>query len=320
LIGHFRFFVLPYTFSFLFYTGRGHAPGTYYPVARAKPAMPGYNVQQPKQPMDKTTDIYFPSGEPEKTVISNIWRLTDHDLQNRKEIILPKGTVEVIFNFSDRVNYFNPVWQRSKSLSTVFINGINCKPFHLIKSGRQQFLGIQLNTVGLRLLFNLSVKEFNDNVYDGNEVLPGMGLLAEELFAAPAFPQQVDIIIRWIRSRISRLSCRYSINRALQLQCLSAGHHLTVKQLSEAICLSDRQLRRFSTDWFGMNTEELVHYNKYLTGLHLLHHSTRPLTEIGLQAGYYDQSHFIRAFKQYTELSPKQYRAANAEFIGHLAV
>lgn len=75
---------------------------------------------------------------------------------------------------------------------------------------------------------------------------------------------------------------------------------------------------RFAQDWLGMNTEDFIQYHKYLYCLHLLRDSKQTLTEIAYEAGYYDQSHFIREFKSYTNLTPKQYREANVEFHGHI--
>lgn len=255
----------------------------------------------------------------EKTVISSIWRLADSELKNREEVILPKGTIEIIFNFSESITYFNPSLQLSKLLPIAFVNGVNYKPFLLRKSGRQEFLGIQLKSVGLRLLFNISVKEYNDRVYDANEAGQNLSLLAEEIYYAQKFQHQVEIILKWVRQRISKIN-KHSVSRVQKLQYLSSNHHLNVKNICQEICLSDRQLRRFSLDWLGMNTEDFINYNKYLTSLQLLHSPEKSLTEVGLEAGYYDQSHFIREFKYYTELTPKQYRAAKALYPGHLPV
>lgn len=268
--------------------------------------------------MTKTTDIYCPTSEIEKTFLKSIWRLSEYDLHKRKEIILPKGTVEIIFNFSDKINYFNPSLQVSKILPTVFVNGINFKPFELIKTGRQEFLGIQLNSIGLRLLFNISAKEFNNCVYEGKEICSHLDILADELFYKQSFSQQVEIILKWIRNKVIAINNPHLINRATKMLCLKQHNDLSVKKLSNEICLSDRQLRRFSQDWLGMNTEEFILYNKYLTSLHLLHNSEITLTEVGLEAGYYDQSHFIREFKSYTDLTPKQYQEANTDLPGHI--
>ncbi len=270
--------------------------------------------------MTKSSDIYFPTGEIEKTFINSIWRLSENDLNERKEIILPKGTVEIIFNFSDKIDYFNPSLQISKCLPQVFINGINFKPFELTKTGKQEFLGIQLNSIGLRLLFNISAKEFNDSVLEGREVCLQLDNLAHELFYRQTFSQQVEILLTWIRKKISQSNCQFSISRANKLLSLSSQHNLTVKHICEQVCLSDRQLRRFSQDWLGTNTEEFIQYYRYLYCLQLLTHSKQTLTEIGYEAGYYDQSHFIREFKSFTNLTPKQYRDANVEHLGHIIV
>lgn len=268
--------------------------------------------------MTKSENIYYPKGEIEKTFINSIWRLSEHDLNIRKEIILPKGTVEIIFNFSERITYFNPTSQVLINLPTVFVNGINFKPFELIKTGKQYFLGIQLKSIGLKLLFNVSAKEFNDNVFDGKDICSELDSLAEKLFDNQIFSQQVEIIIKWIKNKTSILKYRYQIDRAIKLININCNQNLTVKDLSRGIFLSDRQLRRFAVDWLGMNTEEFISYKKYLICLYLLHKSNLNLTEIALEAGYYDQSHFIREFKSYTNLTPRQYRKVNKSIPGHI--
>lgn len=268
--------------------------------------------------MKKSAAIYFPTGELEKTLLNSIWRLSETELCQRKEIILPKGTVEIIFNFSEKIHYNNPSLQVSKELPPVFVNGINFKPFELIKTGRQEFLGIQLNNIGLRLLFNISTKELNNCVYDGKEICPQLDLLANELINNQSFSQQVKTILVWIRKKVSIKHLQHSISRVQKLMSYHCFQNLTVKKLSEDICLSDRHLRRFSQDWLGMCTEEFIRYGKYLHCLQRLHQSKIPLTEIGLSAGYYDQSHFIREFKSYTHLTPKQYQDANTGLPGHI--
>ena len=40
----------------------------------------------------------------------------------------------------------------------------------------------------------------------------------------------------------------------------------------------------------------------------LIKHSNRSLTEIGLECGFFDQSHFIKTFKDVTGFTPKEYR------------
>ena len=269
--------------------------------------------------MIKSADIFTTTNEIEKIFIHRIWQLSDDDTHSRREIILPKGTVEIIFNFSDRIYYSKDTTIQSQiTLPAVFINGINFKPFELIKTGRQEFLGIQLNGIGLRLLFNISAKELNNTVCNGNELCTQLEDLACLLFHKNTFHDRIQIILSWIREKVNLNNLHYSLERIRKLIGHNCCNGQSIKKLSQEICLSDRQLRRFTQNWLGMNTEEFIQYNKYLKCLHLLHNPAQSLTDIGLEAGYFDQSHFIREFKSYTDMTPRNYREANAEFPGHI--
>ncbi len=268
--------------------------------------------------MTNTTDVYHPSGETEKQFINCIWRIHECNIQEKTEIILPKGTVELIFNLADDIFYCNSASEIRKKLPSCFINGINFKPFNLIKNGQQIFLGIQLNAIGLKILLNVSVKEFNNNVLEGSHVCKSLDTLTHQLFSKKTFNEQVVTIMKWISQRISVSNYYKAINQIHALFFSKAINDLTVKKLCNEVSLSDRHLRRLSSEWLGMNTETFILYNKYLSSLHLLHKSDLPLTQIGLEAGYFDQSHFIREFKSYTDLTPGEYRLSITNLPGHI--
>lgn len=270
--------------------------------------------------MTNTADIYYPFDQTEKYFIKSIWQLQEFNIYEITETILPKGTVEIIFNFSDNITYFNPTLDIKTTLPYCFINGINHKPFKLIKDGQQRFLGIQLNTFGLKVLFDVNVKEFNDKIFDGSEVCKSLDTLAHHLYYKKSFNEQVQIIRNWINQRISVSNSIKALNQIHNLFYSCKLNDITVKTLSNSSHLSDRQLRRLSLVWLGMNTETFILYNKYLTSLHLMHHSDLSLTQIGLEAGYYDQSHFIREFKYYTDLTPKEYQYSKSNLPGHIIV
>ncbi len=260
--------------------------------------------------MTNSSDIYYPVDEAEKRFISSIWRLQEYNGSQRTETILPKGTVEIIFNLSDSITYINPDLNIGKTLPYCFINGINFMPFHLIKEGQQLFLGIQLSYIGLKCLFDVPVKEFNNNVIEGSQVCKSLDMLYRQLFLKKKFAEQVEIIRNWAYQKISVSRHYKTINQIHNIFYSNKLKNITVNELCFEKCISDRQLRRLSAEWLGMNTETFLLYNKYILALNLLHiPSDLSLTQIGLEAGYYDQSHFIREFKSYTKLTPKEYQA-----------
>jgi AraC-like DNA-binding protein len=66
-----------------------------------------------------------------------------------------------------------------------------------------------------------------------------------------------------------------------------------------------------------MNTEEMLLYKKYLHAVDLLHSSHLSLTQIAYQSGFVDQSHFIRSFRLFTQMTPGEYRQQKSHLPGH---
>lgn len=268
--------------------------------------------------MINSARIYFPTAEAERYFINSIWRLQEYNTRQCIETILPKGTVEIIFNLSDNIIYSNPATGVKINLPCCFVNGINYKPFNIVKEGQQTFLGIQLNAMGLKILFNISAEEFNDNIVEGCLACKSLEALSGQLFLKKTFEEQIEIIRKWICQKISDSKYSKSINQIYNLFYRQNRDELTVKKLCGESCVSDRQFRRLAIDWLGTNPETFLRYNKYISALHLLHRSDSSLTQLGLQAGYYDQSHFIREFKYFTGLTPKEYKAAGKGLPGHI--
>jgi hypothetical protein len=148
--------------------------------------------------MTNSADIYYPTDEMERHFVKSIWRLHDCTVHERTETILPKGTVEIIFNLSDNITYLNPSSNSKMTLPSCFINGVNFKPFNLDKVGQQLFLGIQLNAIGLKGIFNVTVKEFNNNVIEGSQVCKSLNTLCHQLFLKKTFNEQVEAIRKWL--------------------------------------------------------------------------------------------------------------------------
>ncbi len=267
--------------------------------------------------MTNSAHIYYPSGETERLFIKSIWRLHEYNTREKTETILPKGTAEIIFNLSDSITYVNQIAD-SQTLPFCFINGINFKPFTLVKKGQQKFIGIQLNTIGLKVLFDIPVKEFSDHIYDGWQVCRSLESLSYQLFSKKSFNEQVKIILKWIHERISVSRATKTLPQIYNFFYSNPSPLLTVRTLCNERFISDRQLRRLSNEWLGMNSESFLLYNKYLRALNLLHRSNASLTQVGLDVGYYDQSHFIREFKSFTDLTPKEYRAEISYLPGHI--
>lgn len=86
----------------------------------------------------------------------------------------------------------------------------------------------------------------------------------------------------------------------------------SVAQLADKFNLSVRQFDRKFKEYAGFSPKtylRLVRLNKATQQ----HRANKPLTQIALECGYYDQSHFIHDVKAFTGYHPSFYFSGNAE-------
>jgi AraC-like DNA-binding protein len=82
---------------------------------------------------------------------------------------------------------------------------------------------------------------------------------------------------------------------------------ISVGKLSAEIGLSQRQLLRSFQERIGLSPKEYLRVSRFTHSLqYLKRYPHISLTEVACQSGYYDQSHFIRDYKEYTGYSPSE--------------
>lgn len=268
--------------------------------------------------MERTANVYYPTTSPEHIFIRQIWSTKDIQPNKRTEKILPKGTAEIIFNLSEGIHCYKMDKENAFYLPKYFINGINLNPINLSISSRQYFVGIQFNIFALKYIFKIPSVEFNDQVLEGSLVCKSLDTLAEKLSESYSFQQQADTIIQWFRHKIKNCTGLEAKNRIIHLHADPEIIHLSPKTIGKKYNITPRHLSRLCVEYLGMCTEDVILYRKYLSSLYQIHYPHQSLTQITYDCGYYDQSHFVRTFKLFTGLTPKQYRNAASEFPGHI--
>lgn len=268
--------------------------------------------------MQQTTNIFYPDSGADNSLIRYIWQINKSDCGVEKEIILPKGTAEIIFNLSEKTLRFNDSENASVNLYRCIINGLNTIPHCLIKNESQLFIGIQLHPFALKYLFGIPNKEFTNQVLDGFTLCNSLEILFDELASVVHFERRVALILKWFKEKIECNNRQSDKSMIFDLYYNADIEKQSVKSISKAYNLSDRHLRRLSNDYLGINTEDFILYRKYLKSLLQLHDTKKSLTEVAYLSDYYDQPHFIREFKAFTGLTPGEYRKNMSGLPGHL--
>jgi AraC-like DNA-binding protein len=247
--------------------------------------------------------------------VHSIWQVEGKP-QFHKELILPKGIVEIIFNFSDRNPFVAQIAANRYYLPGCFINGFNTKPIALTLPENQSFFGVRLQPLAVKQILKVPASAFLDMAVDLSLIDKNFNTLWHQLAEENIFEKRVAIFY----NHIQKIAAQQQPRETMINEFLSGAdkHDLSVPQLSGILCYSSRQLSRKIFEATGMNTEAMLLYKKYLHTVHLVHHTDLPLTEIAYLGNFSDQSHFIRTFKEFTGLTPGEYRRNKGFITGHL--
>lgn len=84
---------------------------------------------------------------------------------------------------------------------------------------------------------------------------------------------------------------------------------ITSSTLAHELGLSQQHLNRLMNQQFGYSSKQFLKVHRFRACLNHMNHSPHEnLSQIALEAGYFDQAHFSHEFKTMSGVSPGQYR------------
>ncbi len=98
------------------------------------------------------------------------------------------------------------------------------------------------------------------------------------------------------------------LTRACEFVLANYAQPIAIKELAARAHLSVSQLQREFQRLFGMSPGDYILRVRLLMTRRQLEETTTPVGTIALDGGFYDQSHFTRAFRAATGLRPLEYR------------
>jgi AraC-like DNA-binding protein len=226
--------------------------------------------------------------------------------QFNNETILPKGNTEIIFDLSETNSIQASMGEGLPSrLPGCFIISYGRVPVYIQSPKQQTYFGLIVDPVAIYSLLGAPAGEFANQPIDLTLVDKSFYELWEQLTEEKEFSERVALTTKWVKMKTRPLHAQdYMLNEFL---CNPLSKPMTVTEVADTLCFSPRHLSRKIKSITGLNTEEVLLYKKYLRSLHLIHHSTLPLTTIGHESYFSDQSHFIKAFKLFSNMTPSEY-------------
>ncbi len=104
--------------------------------------------------------------------------------------------------------------------------------------------------------------------------------------------------------------------RAEEMLRASLAGNISVSELAIAGSLSESHFARRFRHSFGTSVHQYLIHLRIDHAKHLLADSDKPLVEIALQSGFYDQASFTRTFRRIERTTPSRWRRFNQDGLG----
>ncbi|HVI45833.1 MAG TPA: helix-turn-helix transcriptional regulator [Chitinophaga sp.] len=174
--------------------------------------------------------------------------------------------------------------------------------------------GTYLYPHAIPLLFNIPAPELTNQMTDLQLLLQAAGSeLEEKIWNARSTAQRVKIMESFI---LQRLAKHYKAEPPV-FQCIQSIIHskglVTIKQLASDHFLSERQFERKFRQFSGFSPKLFSRIVRFQSTMAQYGNKEKSLTEIALECGYYDQSHFIHEFREFSGNHPRHYFSGDSD-------
>ncbi|MDR2357634.1 MAG: helix-turn-helix domain-containing protein [Oscillospiraceae bacterium] len=174
-----------------------------------------------------------------------------------------------------------------------------------LKKGDSYF-GVRFMPGYIPARFDVAIPELVDRRADVRD-MPGGEALIARVAEAGCFAERAAVIDRYIGNDWRSSDLLQLLIGAVE----RSGGCARIADLENKTMYSARYINKVFTQNIGVSPKEFSEHVRFQSLIARLNVSeTARLTDIAADAGYYDQSHFIREFKRFTAVTPREYADA----------
>lgn len=233
----------------------------------------------------------------------------------------PNGFASMVFN------YGTPYRVTSQKLnngiiSKNFLTGQATKSYQLQLSGKIGMVGIVFRPAGLHSLFGLPMYEFSDERINLRDVLgKQIDECSDKIETATSYTERIRLLeqflnLQFLRKQPDTDRTDYAANLIVEQRGV-----VNITDLMEELFVCRRQFERKFLQKVGVSPKFYARIRRVGVLCHELARKRWQITDwqdLIYQSGYYDQSHFIKEFTEFTGKVPSLYVKDNIELAQYL--
>ena len=243
------------------------------------------------------------------------WTLeADSSFALQKQRIIPDGCMEMIFHHGDQYLQYRDDGS-SVLQPRCFVFGQITSPLQIAPTAASGIFAVRFEPDGFSPFATLTPGQMSNRAVPLSELFGDEGLsLGEGVINAQSTIERISLIEIFLTAKLQLIKTREKLSGSTVELLLQTKGQLSIEELSAKMLVNRRQLERRFSAAIGLSPKQLTKIIRLQNALKMMiEKPSDSLTALAYESGYYDQAHFIKDFKEFTGISPKQFFAGNLQ-------
>ncbi|SHE78995.1 helix-turn-helix transcriptional regulator [Pedobacter caeni] len=226
----------------------------------------------------------------------------------KKNAIVPDGCMKMIFHHGDLYKQYTENGN-SVFLPRCFVIGQLTGPFEVEPTGETGIFFVCFHPNGFLPFATIPIREMENTAIPLEQLFGTRGQeIGQKILNANSTSERINLIETFLFDQLRDTATVDQIVKSTVETILTANGQLSVDELSRQTNVNRRQLERKFSSAIGLSPKQLSKTIRLQTTLKtLLSKKVTNLTTLAYENEYYDQAHFIKDFKEFTGITPKEF-------------
>lgn len=223
-----------------------------------------------------------------------------------RQRIVADGCVEMAFILGDDIKRFTSDTDFILQPRSMVL-GQTIEPYYIQPTGYVNTFAIRFYPYGFANFVKEPISKLANKETPISELFDGANALEQKIINAKDTRQRIEIIEAFFISILVEKTTVDGIVKSTVDALLSTNGNTSISSVLKENLSKRRQLERKFSKQIGISPKQLSKVIRLQTALKLLlNNDSETLTQIAYESEYYDQSHFIKDFKEFTGVTPKE--------------
>jgi AraC-like DNA-binding protein len=250
--------------------------------------------------------------------VENFWLYEGYEGEHTNERILPTGTIELVINLrEDELRIYNAERpDRCARFSGAVVSGAYGKGFVSDTEEEAFIMGVHFKPGGAFPFLGIPADEIADTHVDLETLWSSSAIrLRERLCGASTSAERFNLLQEaLIRSLFRPMEHHYAVSTALE--AFGRNPNQAVRDIAKEVGLSQRRFIQIFKSEVGVTPKLFSRVRRFQRARAFIEQrDTSDWTNIAMECGYFDQSHLIREFQEFSGTSPAAYLRQHNRFL-----